>query len=278
MIHYSARQRLDLPPVSVEASSLLSGSGVPTRPANRILNSALFRAQRLAGARQPASSAPAASPLEPDVRPGRRRARLSFLIPFFALLLGALSPFAAADTPRNVWSATLTVKTLTGFRLGCTTGELNIALNCSTEATLSDDEFTVGAKTYFIRRIQFFFDDDILQLRFSAGPNTALKALNFCVGTTAYSLSRMNSPVVFWDNVDVGLVRRRHGHAQHREFLLAGHADGTVPGRDLERAGGKQQHERGRHVQRPEPSRPRPSRRRRRATRRRFRTRRRMRS
>ena len=135
---------------------------------------------------------------------GMMCARLSFLIPFFALLLGALSPFAAADTPRNVWSATLTVKTLTGFRLGCTTGELNIALNCSTEATLSDDEFTVGAKTYVIRRIQSFFDDDILQLRFSAGPNTALKALNFCVGTTAYSLSRMNSPVVFWDNVDVG--------------------------------------------------------------------------
>ena len=158
-----------------------------------------------AGAQRPAPSTPAGSS-RPDADAGRRRARLSFLIPCFALLLGTLSPFAAAQTPPSsgsVWSATLTVKALKGFRLGCTTGELNIARNCSTEATLSDDDFTVGATTYIIRRIQFFFDEDILQLRFSTGPNTALKALNFCVGTTAYALSRMTTRVAFWDS-DVG--------------------------------------------------------------------------
>ena len=51
-------------------------------------------ARRLAGARKPA---PSAGSSRPDPRPGRRRARLSRYLPALALLLGALSPFAAPD-------------------------------------------------------------------------------------------------------------------------------------------------------------------------------------
>ena len=67
-------------------------------------------ARRPAGARTPAPSTPAGSPSRPEPRFGRTRARL-FLLPALALLLGALSLFAAApveaqsvrpDPPRNV--------------------------------------------------------------------------------------------------------------------------------------------------------------------------------
>ena len=67
-------------------------------------------ARRLAGAPQPASSAPSRSPASPrgrsrpEPRPGRSRARLSRLLPVLALLLGALSPFAAAPAaPPTCW-------------------------------------------------------------------------------------------------------------------------------------------------------------------------------
>ena len=57
-------------------------------------------ARRLAGARKPAPST--GSPSRPEPRSGRRRARLSFLLPVLALLLGALSPFAAAPAAADV--------------------------------------------------------------------------------------------------------------------------------------------------------------------------------
>ena len=49
-------------------------------------------ARRLAGAQRPAPSAGSA---RPDPRPGRFGGRLVRLLPALALLLGALSPFAA---------------------------------------------------------------------------------------------------------------------------------------------------------------------------------------
>jgi len=64
-------------------------------------------ARRLAGARKPAP--PTGSPRKSEPRTGRRRARLSGLLPALALLLGALSLFTVApaqaqtqDPPRNV--------------------------------------------------------------------------------------------------------------------------------------------------------------------------------
>ncbi len=57
-------------------------------------------ARREAGARKPAHSA--GSPSRPDPRPGRSRARFSLFLPALALLLGALSPFAAAPAAADV--------------------------------------------------------------------------------------------------------------------------------------------------------------------------------
>ncbi len=67
-------------------------------------------ARRLAGARKPAPSA--GSPRRPDPRPGRRRARLSLLLPVLALLLGALSLFATASAQAQI-SVTLSAEQTT---------------------------------------------------------------------------------------------------------------------------------------------------------------------
>ncbi len=78
--------------------------------AKRCLTSALERiiepsgmtcARRLAGAQPPVPSTPSGSS-RPDPRPGCRRVRLSLLLPVLALLLGALSPFAAAPASADV--------------------------------------------------------------------------------------------------------------------------------------------------------------------------------
>ena len=91
-----------------------SGSGVPTRLLNRRLTSArttracngpaaqvMTCARRQAGAQRPASST-AADSARPDPRSGRRRGAPFFLFPALALLLGALSPFAAAPAAADV--------------------------------------------------------------------------------------------------------------------------------------------------------------------------------
>ena len=66
-------------------------------------------ARRLAGARKPAPST-SAGLRRPDARTGRARAcRLSLLLPVLALLLGALSPFAAAPAAAQTTPATVTL-------------------------------------------------------------------------------------------------------------------------------------------------------------------------
>ena len=60
-------------------------------------------ARRLAGARTPASPT-SAGPRRPDARTGRARARRLSLLPALALLLGALSPFAAAPAAAQLVS------------------------------------------------------------------------------------------------------------------------------------------------------------------------------
>ena len=62
-------------------------------------------ARRDAGAQRPAPSA--GSPSRPDPRPGRPRARLFRFLPVLALLLGALSPFAAAPADAAVLVSTI---------------------------------------------------------------------------------------------------------------------------------------------------------------------------
>ncbi|MCY4584350.1 MAG: hypothetical protein OXE50_16380, partial [Chloroflexi bacterium] len=62
-------------------------------------------ARRPGGARKPAP--PTGSPRKSDPRTGRRGARLSRLLPALALLLGALSPFAAAPAAAEVLVSTI---------------------------------------------------------------------------------------------------------------------------------------------------------------------------
>ncbi len=147
-------------------------------------------ARRLAGAHRPAPSAE--SPRKPDARPGRRRARLFRLLPALALLLGALSPFAAAPAQaQDVWSAKLNPVTDGFSNLGCVGVEDGTA--CSDSDVLEGDDgddFVHNTVTYTIKRITDQVNGD-LRVHFAGTGVTkaAFSGLNFCVGTTAFAFS-----------------------------------------------------------------------------------------
>ena len=116
---------------------------------------------------------------------------------------GVPSPWAfGRGVPRSApasvaWSATLTVKDLTGsINNGCLNSATAPAQKCSTAATLTEDEFTVGGTDYQIvditnRQSRFYFN-------FTGTPNAALRALNVCVGTTAFAMSGANQSGGVW--------------------------------------------------------------------------------
>ena len=145
-------------------------------------------ARRPAGARTPAPSTSAGS-RRPDARTGRARARrLTVLLPVLALLLGAFSLFAPAPAhaqTTTVWSATLNVKSASGF--GCS--NIHSAASCSTAANLSDDDFTHGGTTYTFHGILYNPTGQAhLQVRFSgltgAAAKTALTGLTLNAGSS----------------------------------------------------------------------------------------------
>ena len=151
-------------------------------------------ARRQAGAQRPAPSA--GSPRRPDPRTGRPRARLSRLLPVLALLLGALSPFAAAPAAaQDVWSATLNPVVDTFSNLGCYshgTDAENTA--CSDTDVLDDNDFVrvVGGSntTYTFVRITDQSNGD-LRVHFDGTgvTKTAFSGLSFCVGTDSFAFS-----------------------------------------------------------------------------------------
>ncbi len=123
--------------------------------------------RRLAGARRPAP--PAGSSSRPDPQTGRRRARLALLLPALALLLGALSLFAAvpAQAQVTVWSATLTTHDLGNSVSGCANaGQAGSDWYCTRTATLSDDDFVHDGATYTVRSI--FTGSGDVTLRFTS--------------------------------------------------------------------------------------------------------------
>ena len=90
----------------------------------------------------------------------------------------------------TIWSATLNVKDLgAGAGIGCT--DSVVAENdCQTATTLSGNTFTAGGNSYAVRGVRTTTTGNFFRLNFSGGaPNSALKALNFCVGDRAFSLS-----------------------------------------------------------------------------------------
>ena len=157
-------------------------------------------ARREAGARRPAPSTSADSPRRPEPRPGRARARLS-LLPVLALLLGALSLFAAApvQAQTDVWSATLTAKNiLFGGIVGCDNNDSGS--ECSTSTVLTDDDFTYNGQTYTIETISLTpadNDGQALTIVFTATAASLVAAdLTLKVGDFEYDLSDANNDSV----------------------------------------------------------------------------------
>ena len=100
---------------------------------------------------------------------------------------GAGTTRAAAAVTYNLWSAKLTVKDLSGGLEGCNTDITGPANACSTTATLTEDEFSVGGRNYQIITIRA--NKWGLRVRFDAEPNDAFGAYKLCVAGRAYSLS-----------------------------------------------------------------------------------------
>ena len=162
--------------------------------------SSTTRVRRLAGPFQPRLFTPTRSPARgqtpprgrarPDRYPGRSRARLSRRLPVLALLHGALSLFAAAlaEAQNNpVWSATYTPPT---------------GLNCHSvsacSSALTDNEFVVGGQTYGFSQIIGGGGNPIVTL--TAGKNSALQALKFCVGSNVFDFPDNTDPASSWSN------------------------------------------------------------------------------
>ncbi len=149
-------------------------------------------ARRPAGARSPAPSTSAGAPRKADARSGRSRARLSRLLPALALLLGALSPFAAAPAQaQDVWSATLN-PVVDGFNnVGCySSGDSRACSDSDVLKGDDGDDFVHNTVTYTIVRITDQADSN-LRVHFSGTGITkaAFSGLSFCVGTTPFAFS-----------------------------------------------------------------------------------------
>ena len=146
-------------------------------------------ARRLAGARKPAS--PAGSPRRPDPRSGRLRARLSRFLPALALLLAALSPFAAAPAAaQSVWSADLTVnERVAGFPalgVGCDDDADTTDAYCENPGALSkDDEFTYNGITTSINTLAYG-SSSIFLIFGSDIPEGHMNRLVLTVGTQSF--------------------------------------------------------------------------------------------
>ena len=141
-------------------------------------------ARRLAGARKAAPSTGSAS--RPDPRPGRRRARLSLLLPALALLLGALGLFGAghAQAQTTVWSGTLTVVNLgSSIGHGCWNGSAVVGSRCSEAARLSDDDFSHDGTDYAF--IAIISNSGTLDVTFDKAIPQSLRTATLNVGSIA---------------------------------------------------------------------------------------------
>ena len=130
-----------------------------------------------------------------EARTRRARARLSHL-PVLALLAGMLSLFAPApaEAQSPVWEATLTPQTLGGTERGCNNGITTGQRPCSTEATLTDDEFSISGSDYTIFSIDVLAGTLTLGFTIDAINLQKLNSLNFCVGSTAFAFSSSTRP------------------------------------------------------------------------------------
>ena len=93
----------------------------------------------------------------------------------------------------TIWSATLNVKNIGGGAgIGCASDSPVSENQCSTSATLSEDDLSVGGSSYKIQGIATNTAGSALRVRFnrvSGTTNASLSTLNFCIGSRAFSLS-----------------------------------------------------------------------------------------
>ena len=108
---------------------------------------------------------------------------------------GEGTPAAAPPPSGPVWSATLTAVETSTNEFGC-----DGQSGCNT--ALTDNSFRVGGTDYAFEGI-YDQSGGNLFLDLTATPNDALKALKFCVGTTAYSLSSPLSSLYTFTNVNL---------------------------------------------------------------------------
>ena len=141
--------------------------------------------------------APSAGSSRPNACAGRCRARLSPLLPALALLLAALSPFAAAPAQAQipVWSATLTVdvnaaSSKTVFS-GCSDPAPDMDA-CST--ALTDNDFVFNGTTYTIRSLYLYVGRFVIVDLDKAVPSAAL---TLHLGTTQFSGSNAERQIGF---------------------------------------------------------------------------------
>ena len=147
-------------------------------PAAAFCSAARRREVRPAGARTPAPSTSAGSPRRPDARTARAHAHGLSLLPVLALLLGALSAFAAAPAAaQTVWSTTFTPAAGAGY-VGC-------ASKTECDAQFGDNSFTIGGTDYhFVTFFRVPGATGPFRMSINTESNTAFQALKLCVGST----------------------------------------------------------------------------------------------
>ena len=117
------------------------------------------------------------------------------LVPAYASLLGVLCLLSAAPAAAQgnaVWSATLTVKQH-HTDLGCFGNTSGYEARCS--VGLDDNDFTVDNVDYLVGELLVFREDRgmgtyrFLSMALNKRIPNAVKALNLCIGTAAFSLA-----------------------------------------------------------------------------------------
>ena len=136
-------------------------------------------ARRPAGARTPAPST-SAGPRRPDARTGRARARLS-LLPVLALLLGALSLFAAAPVGADHDSTEQTLVSNLGESLRAGASSLH--------GNVTGQTFTTGRWTYILQSIEVQMS--VANNAHTAAQRAKIKAELWSVGTNGKPLNKL---------------------------------------------------------------------------------------
>ena len=122
------------------------------------------------------------------------------LVAQLCVAASAATPAEAQSTP--VWSATLVAKSHAFGSLGCDNAA--ISGKCSDTVVLTDDEFVHDSINYTFEEITSSSSGLSLVFASPADVRTALDALNFCVGGTAYAFTNATHALRRWATWNTG--------------------------------------------------------------------------